>query len=226
MPNRWNAGGCQCCSYCVACFQAYDATTHEPIAAATIAVNGVSQSYAPPQTSVCFKGTKWTDVAVTSPANALPNVVSTQSVRGGPCPGLADCPCDNLPTTLYMTSSAPGSNDGILQSSTLVYGPGPSWAGLPGLPALGYWSPGTFVSTEPIMGGSPFYYVFVCYQSYYALRRAYQTTPIGSPFLDVIRYSWVVGIQGNTCGPPVNFPAGQIFPGGDPSCVVSISSTP
>ena len=131
------------------------------------------------------------------------------------------CPCSSSPAVLYMTSSNPNSNNHILQSAVLVYGPTP--AGLLPL-AIGessYLSTTTFTDFST---GDQFWYYLSCYLGYYVLTRVYATSLYGSPYRDATRYRWAAGYPGNSCAPFL-LANGQIFSGGDPSCVVTVSGT-
>jgi hypothetical protein len=129
------------------------------------------------------------------------------------------CPCAQSPATITMTSSEPSSNNRIFQSATLQYGPTPSSL----LPVV--LTPSSYLSTssfpDPILN-VPFYYFLTCSLGAYVLTRVYATSPFGSPFRDSIRYKWVPGFPGNTCTPFL-MTNGQIFAGGDASCVVTLS---
>ena len=134
------------------------------------------------------------------------------------------CPCMPMPTTLNMVSSKPASNNGIFQSATLQYITVPA----PYLPVV--LTPQAIMSTDgagnvatfndPVLGAN-FAYLLPCYFGAYVLTRVYLTTPVGSPFRDGIRYTWFVGLPGNTCS-PFSLTVGTIFAGGDATCVVTI----
>jgi hypothetical protein len=129
------------------------------------------------------------------------------------------CPCSQSPATITMTSSKPSSNNQIFQSAVLQYGPTPS-ALLPVvLTSSSYLSTATF--SDPILN-VPFFYFLTCTINSYVLTRVYPSSPFGSPFRDSVRYKWVPGFPGNTCAPFL-MTNGQIFLGGDPSCVVTLS---
>jgi hypothetical protein len=137
----------------------------------------------------------------------------------GPVVTIPGCPCQAIPTTLTMTSSAPLSNNQILQSATLQWGPTP-----PGLSPLGIGS-SSFLSTTTftdITTGDQFWYNLYCSLGYYVVTRVYAVSQYGSPYRDVVRYKWLIGFGGNTCQPFMLI-NGQIFPGGDPTCVVTIT---
>ncbi len=142
---------------------------------------------------------------------------------GCPCCGgstvtISGCPCASIATTLYLTSSEPASNNGIFQNATLVYGATPPDLIL--VVIVGY----SFLSTtsfpDAIMG-DPFYYFLTCVFGTYILTRVYPVSPFGSPFRDTIRYSWIPGFPGNNCS-PFDMTNGQIFRGGDATCVVTV----
>jgi hypothetical protein len=129
------------------------------------------------------------------------------------------CPCALSPATLHMTSSKPQSNNGIFQSAVLQYGPTPA-ALLPVvLTPNAYLSTSSF--TDPVLNAE-FWYYLLCHFGAYVLTRVYVHTPLSSPFRDAIRYTWFVGLPGNTCTPFL-LSTGSVFPGGDATCVVTIS---
>jgi hypothetical protein len=129
------------------------------------------------------------------------------------------CPCASQPATITMTSSKPLSNNQIFQNATLQYGPTPG----PLLPVV--LTSSSYLSTtsfpDPILS-VPFYYFLTCSLGAYVLTRVYVTSPFGSPFRDSIRYKWIPGFPGNTCSPFL-MTNGQIFAGGDASCIVTLS---
>ena len=118
-----------------------------------------------------------------------------------------------------MTSSAPASNNHILQSAVLVYGPTPSALSALGIGQSAYLSTATFTDFST---GDQFWYYLSCYLGYYILTRVYATSLYGSPYHDMIRYRWPISDPGNSCSPFL-LAHGQIFSGGDPSCVVTVS---
>jgi hypothetical protein len=124
------------------------------------------------------------------------------------------CPCTATPASLNMTSSSPQSNFGIFQSATFQYGPTPPEYGTLGLGASSYLSTRTFTDQ---VSSQPFRYYLSCLQGRYVLTRVYST-----PFRDIVRYTWQIGLQGNTCT-PFRLLQGQVYQGGDPSCVVSVT---
>jgi hypothetical protein len=129
------------------------------------------------------------------------------------------CPCQTSPTTLTMSSSEPDSNNQILQSATLQYGTTPLELAALGLSAASYLSTTTFTDTAT---GDQFWYYLSCFLGYYALTRLYAESAYGSPYRDIVIYRWLIGASGNSCEPFL-LANGTIFPGGDPSCVVTIS---
>lgn len=130
------------------------------------------------------------------------------------------CPCTSSPAVIAMTSSKPASNNEIFQSARLLYGPTPSTL----LPAVllssSYLSDTSY--NDPILGAA-FFYFLTCTINSYVLTRVYPTTSITSPFRDLVRYKWVPGFPGNDCGPPFQMLSGQIFLGGDATCIVTLA---
>jgi hypothetical protein len=146
-------------------------------------------------------------------------IAERMSGRGATSVNLPGCLCAATPSILFMTCTDSSCNGGIFQNCTLAYGPTPSgYAAL----ALG---DSCFLSTESFQDqttGDYFQYYFTCNSSYYTLSRVYLTSVLGSPYQDIVRYSWLIGLAGNTCQPFL-MSNGQIFQGGDPNCVVTIS---
>lgn len=134
-----------------------------------------------------------------------------------PTPG---CPCATTPRTITMTSSKPLSNDQIFRDATLQYQDLPDWAitGL-ALPYQGHLSTETFVDVPT---GDRFWYYLTCHQGYYLLTRIFEISVYGSPYRDVVRYRWQGGVAGNTCDPWA-MTNGQMFSGGDSSCIVTLT---
>jgi hypothetical protein len=129
------------------------------------------------------------------------------------------CPCASSPAVLHMSSSKPDSNNHMFQSAVLAYGPTPQ-ALLPlGIGQNSYLS--TTVFTD-LTTGDKFWYHFSCYIGYYVLTRVYSTSLYGTPYRDSSRYRWPIGMAGNSCKPFL-LAQGQVFAGGDSSCVVTIS---
>ena len=156
---------------------------------------------------VCrFIGNRW----------AADRMGKSQPPTGVLIPG---CPCTLSPTTLYMTSSKPQSNNGIFQSAVFQYGPTPSSLLPVVLATNSYLSTSSFL--DPVLN-CQFWYYLTCYLGAYVLTRVYVQSPLGSPFRDRIRYTWFVGLPGNTCSPFL-LSVGSIFSGGDATCVVTIS---
>jgi hypothetical protein len=130
------------------------------------------------------------------------------------------CPCASSPNPIYQHSSAPASNNHMFQDATIAYGTtDPSI-----LPVV--IQPSAYISTvaflDPIIS-CYFYYFLTCYFGGYILTRVYPTSPMGNPFRDAIRYTWIPGFPGNTCAPFL-LANGQIYSGGDRTCVVTESA--
>ena len=142
--------------------------------------------------------------------------MGTGQGQGVTVPG---CPCSRSPVTITMHSSEPSSNNQMFQSATLIYGSTPSNLLPVVLQTSSYLSTTSF--PDPILG-VPFYYFLTCYVGAYVLTRVYVTSPFGSPYRDSIRYSWVPGFSGNTCTPFL-MSSGQIYRGGDSTCIVTLS---
>src|ERR1035437_3586398 len=142
---------------------------------------------------------------------------------GGGGVTIPGCPCSESCVTLYMVSSEPTSNDHIFQSATLVYGSVPSalnpLGGELGSGQSAYLSTVTFTDFST---GDQFWYSLSCFLGYYILTRVYATSMYGSPYRDMTRYRWPISDPLNSCS-PFALMHGQIFSGGDPSCIVTIT---
>lgn len=128
------------------------------------------------------------------------------------------CPCSSSPINLTLTSSKPSSNNGIFQNASIHYGPTPSSVLAVVFTSNSYLSTTLFFDT---ILASYFYYFLTCSINKYLLTRVYPSSPFGSPFRDSVRYSWTPGFPGNTCS-PFSMTNGQIFSGGDASCIVTV----
>jgi hypothetical protein len=132
---------------------------------------------------------------------------------------LPGCSCTVIPLMLRMTSLNPSCNGGMFQPCTLAYGATPTQYGALALGAECFLSTASFVDEN----GDSFRYYFACERTQFTLSRVYANSLFGSPFLDPVRYTWPLGAPGNTCDPFL-LAGGQIYPGGDPSCSVTISA--
>jgi hypothetical protein len=130
------------------------------------------------------------------------------------------CPCGSSPSIIHMSSSNPSSNNHMFQTAVLTYGPTPASLLTLGLGSNSYLSTTTF---PDLTTGDQFRYNLSCYNGFYVLTRVYDTSVYGSPYRDMIRYFWPMGYMGNTCKPFL-LARGQMYTGGDPSCVVTISA--
>ena len=142
---------------------------------------------------------------------------------GGGGVAVPGCSCASLPATLTMHSSRPTSNGGMFQDGvSIVYGPTPSgYAGL-GLGANSYLSTASFLDQY----GDSFRYYFYCQANQFFLSRVYlhSTFNAGGNFEDGVRYTWTMTSYGNTCSAgSLTLGNGQIYSGGDASCIVTIS---
>jgi len=147
--------------------------------------------------------------------------------RGGPggddcvdCVNSPGCPCQQTPRFLRMVSSHPASNGGILRSATIEYQDVPVALQPLVLNDRGYLSTTQFRDT---LTDYMFWYYLSCFQNYYLLTRLFANYIYGTPYRDIVRYSWQIGITGNTCS-PFALTNGTIFVGGDPICVVTIAA--
>lgn len=147
--------------------------------------------------------------------------VAWRGSPGTPTASVPGCPCPTMPVLLHMAVDHPETNNHIFQPATLQFyqPPPPEFAPL----ALG---PRAYLSTASFRdddSGDEFWYYLSCSQGFYFLTRVYLHSVFGSPFQDIIRYKWLVGLPGNTCN-PFALGNGQIFAGGDTSCHVTITA--
>jgi hypothetical protein len=129
------------------------------------------------------------------------------------------CACPSSPATLHVAVSRPDATSLTLQPCTLFWGPTPAGLLPLAVGANSYLSSTSFTDTST---GDQFWYHFNCYVGYYALTRVYVTSQYGSPYRDLIRYRWPIGAGGNSCKPFL-MASGQLYLGGDPACVVTVS---
>jgi hypothetical protein len=141
------------------------------------------------------------------------------SGSGGGGPTVNLCYCDNVPTTLTMTSFNPSCNYGMFQSCTLQYGPIPSVFAPLDLGSEAFISIESF--PDIIAGGALFQYYLSCQYNVFSLTRIYPTSPYGSPYIDGVLYTWYVGSYGNTCS-PFYLSNGTAYQGTGGICSVSI----
>ena len=144
---------------------------------------------------------------------------------GGTVVSPPGCPCASSPATLNMTVVRPDLNNGIFNSCAFHYGATPANLLPVVLTPMSYLSTTTF--TDPVLSiGQPqpvkFSYLLTCYFGAYVLTRVYVTTPLGSPFRDGIRYTWIIGLPPTNKCAPFALPTGTIFSGGDTRTTVSI----
>jgi hypothetical protein len=133
-----------------------------------------------------------------------------------PIPG---CLCTATPIFLHMTSSNTTANGGMFQNCALSY------ISTPNEYSLLFLSDHSFLSSESftdLYTGDSFRYYLTCASGIYELTRVFVTSIFGSPFKEPARYTWLMFAPGNTCTPFL-ISNGQVFSGGDPSCVVTIS---
>lgn len=137
---------------------------------------------------------------------------------GGGAITIPSCYCNAIPPTLTMSSSDPTSNGGMFQNCTLQFGATP-----PEYNALSLGSQ-CFLSTTSFLdpNGESFRYYFGCVYASFNLSRVYAQSSLGSPYQDLVRYTWSLGFAGNTCTPFL-LSNGRIYSGGDSRCIVTLS---
>lgn len=132
---------------------------------------------------------------------------------------LPGCAC-LVPRNLTMSVTNPGLNDGIFQAGTL------SWQAVPAALSLLYLGPYAYLSNSTFVDpstGDTFWYLFYCTTGLWALSRVFQYSIFGSPYREGIRYRWFPGLPGNQCSPFL-LSNGQVYSGGDPGTVVTLSA--
>lgn len=133
------------------------------------------------------------------------------------------CPCSRTPKVMVMTSSSEGCGFDYpwFYSATLRWqDTPPEWV------AVGY-GPKVVLSDETFEdsgGGEEFRYFFSCEPGAYTLRRIFPVSIFGSPYLDVVRYSWSFTHPENTCT-PFGLNEGASFDA-DPGCIVTVAAAP
>lgn len=132
---------------------------------------------------------------------------------------IVDCICPATPRALIMTSSHPTTNNGLFQNATLTYQNIPASLAALSLNPQGHLSDSQYFDQGT---GDSFWYYFSCAQESYTLSRLFEVSVWGSPYRDIVRYRWLDGQIGNTCN-PFQLTNGQIFAGGDATCVVTIA---
>jgi hypothetical protein len=135
-----------------------------------------------------------------------------------PRPLIPGCSCASIPATLQMSSSGPCVPSDF-QACTIQWGPTPPEFASLNLGANCFLS--TQVFSDPFSGGT-FRYNFSCDTVYFRLSRVYEPTPFGLAYRDSAIYTWQMGTPGNSCVPFL-LSSGNIYPGGDNQCVVTIS---
>jgi hypothetical protein len=132
---------------------------------------------------------------------------------------LPGCPCPTTPTSLTMTSLDTTCSHGMFQSASLLYQPTPTSFGSLLLPDHVHLSTSLYPDLDT---GDDFYYLFACEDGFYTLSRIYPHSIFGSPYRDVVRFTWPIPWSGNSCSPFL-LTYGLIFRFGDPACRVIIS---
>ena len=105
------------------------------------------------------------------------------------------------------------------QVCTLQWGPTPAEFASLSLGANCFLS--TQVFNDPFTGGT-FRYNLSCDTVFFLLSRVYEPTSFGPAYHDSAIYTWRIGDPGNSCSPFL-LSSGNIYPGGDNRCVVTIS---
>jgi hypothetical protein len=143
---------------------------------------------------------------------------------GPPTVTMSNCACPSVPGTLALSSTGPC--DGVFNACNLIYGPTPSsFSGL-NLGANCFLSDQTFTDS---LSGLQYRYNFSCDTIFFRLSRVYLATSSSGAFHDSSIYSWSIGQPGNTCAgtptptSPFLLSGGYIYPGGNTSCIVTVS---
>jgi hypothetical protein len=131
---------------------------------------------------------------------------------------LLGCPCQ-VPSTLNMSVANPSMNFHIFQSATI------QWMAVPPALAALQLGPFAFLSTTQFsddLSTDQFRYQLFCSGGFFSVTRVFEQSQFGSPFREAYRYRWLPGLFGGTCTPFL-FPQGQVFQGGNPGTVVTLS---
>ena len=132
---------------------------------------------------------------------------------------IPSCYCSAIPSILTMSSSNTASDGGMFQNCSLAYGNTPPQYGALSLGNQCFLSTTSFTDSN----GEVFRYAFNCLSATFNLSRVYAQSVFGSPFQDLVRYSWSLGYPGNTCTPFL-LSSGRVYTGGNAQCVVTVSS--
>ncbi len=131
----------------------------------------------------------------------------------------AFCPCNTTPAFLVMTSVEPSCMNGILVSDSLQFGATPDVFTPLHLGSSCYLGVGVHTDPDSL---DQFRYHFACQPGFYTLSRVFEVSIYGSPYRDIVRYSWPMPLPGNSCLPFL-LTNGFVFRGGDATCKVIIS---
>lgn len=104
------------------------------------------------------------------------------------------CPCQALPARIAIHPLSEGCDGGTFYSDTLVWQPRPAAYASLGTLDPGYYGTGTFLDGA----GSSFQFFFTCSHGDFTLGRLYPGPPA---ILDSVRWSWPIGVPGNSCSP-------------------------
>jgi hypothetical protein len=129
------------------------------------------------------------------------------------------CLCTATPVLLHMTSSNTIADGGMFQNCDIAFIPTPDDYSLLFLGDSSFLSSESFVD---LYTGDTFQYYLTCSSAIYEITRVFVTSIFGSPFKEPARFTWLMFAPGNTCTPFL-ISNGRVFPGGDPTCVVTIS---
>lgn len=129
------------------------------------------------------------------------------------------CPCNVLPQSLFMSSVDPECMNGMFASDILRFVKTPDAFDSLVLGSFCFLSDGFHVDSDSM---DLFRYHFACQPGFYTLSRVYETSVYGSPYYDIVRYSWPLPWPENSCSPFL-LTTGFIFQGGNANCRVLIS---
>lgn len=143
---------------------------------------------------------------------------STTADDGVTLPG---CACTSTPRTVTLSNN--GTPDAAIP---LIYPCTLQWQTTPaGLLPL---SVGTecFLSTvtfpDPVTGDE-YWYHLSCSLAYYQLTRVYAVSLYGSPYRELLRLRWHIGVAGTSCS-PLYCVNSEIYPGANPASIWTLSA--
>jgi hypothetical protein len=194
-----------------------------PVAILGVEAEGTTATLVPDPTStilVCVIGSKTPSIGDDLVCRFTGNRWVAERFGGQASGGgatIQGCACVSIPTSLHLSASGPC--DGVFLPCSLLYGPTPASLSNINLGANCFLSDQTFVDS---LSGLSYRYNFGCDTIFFRLSRVYLPTSTSGAFHDSSIYSWSIGQPGNTCKPFL-LSNGYIYPGGNTTCIVTVS---